>query len=1006
MPLIPSTWLNSLTVNTTTPGTQNQPDIAQLANGNILVTWDSYSDTGVGSPDGADVLGQLFDPMGTRIGTEFLINAASTSEDERDSDIVALPGGGFIVIYHADDFQAVGGSNIMLEEFSATGAPVSEIAVVVQDSGIGAFPNYANPRGAAASDTSVLVVYEKSSALGASGIFGKVYDPTTNTYSSEIAVISGEGNRSAELTVLSNGTYAIVANRSETAGGGDNSLFFRVLDATGANVIAQTIVSGTDTNGANDTEVSITALTGGGFVLAWSSVNGADTDVLYRVYSNAGAELASGVTGSTLAADDNNEPAVTSLTDGSFVIAYDDDVNDTLHATHYSAAGVNLGDFVFATTGTEISVTDLADGRLAVTYLSEGGEIQMEILDTRDAPNATGVYTPAQWQVGTAGNDVFTAAANAATIHGHTGNDTITDGLGANTIFGDSGNDRINVTGVIDTDAYFGGIGNDFINWSANTNGNGIVFNLALGTAVLGAGSEVMGGFEHLIGTAGNDTINGTALANSLIGGSGNDTINGDAGNDVLNGGTGNDVLTGGLGNDLFIVDSASDVINEGTGQGTSDWVAASVSFVLAADDNIERLSTTSLAGLATINLKGNALSQTITGNAGTNTLNDGGGAADRLIGNLGNDTYIVGNARTIIDEGIGQGINDLVATSVSFVLAADDNIERLSTTSSLGLAAINLTGNAFAQRITGNAGANRIEDGLGVADTLVGGTGNDTYVVRNAGTLIVEGTGGGTNDGVFAAVSFVLAADDNIELLATTSVAGTTAINLTGNAFAQRIFGNAAANRLESGAGAADTLIGGGGNDTYFVRNSGTLIVENTGFGTADSVGTSVSFTLAADDNIEFLSAIPATGTTAINLTGNALGQGITGNSGANRIDGKGGNDILTGGAGADVFVFTTALAATNIDRIAGYDRVSDQIEIDNAVFTGMIDTNTILAAQAYTFNTTGLATQGTHRIIYETDTGFLWFDQDGSGTTFAAKHFATVAIGTALSASEFTVI
>ena len=165
-------------------------------------------------------------------------------------------------------------------------------------------------------------------------------------------------------------------------------------------------------------------------------------------------------------------------------------------------------------------------------------------------------------------------------------------------------------------------------------------------------------------------------------------------------------------------------------------------------------------------------------------------------------------------------------------------------------------------------------------------------------------------------------------------------------------------------------------------------------------SVQISVSYTLGA--NLENLTL---TDTTAINLTGNALAQSITGNAGANRIDGKGGNDTLTGGAGADVFVFTSALGATNIDRIVGYTAAADQIEIENAVFTGMIDNNVALAASAFTSNLTGLATLATQRIIYETDTGFLWFDQDGTGGV-AARHFATVTIGTALAASEFTVI
>ena len=43
--------------------------------------------------------------------------------------------------------------------------------------------------------------------------------------------------------------------------------------------------------------------------------------------------------------------------------------------------------------------------------------------------------------------------------------------------------------------------------------------------------------------------------------------------------------------------------------------------------------------------------------------------------------------------------------------------------------------------------------------------------------------------------VNYVLAAGTEIELLATTDAGGTTAINLTGNAFSQTILGNAGAN-------------------------------------------------------------------------------------------------------------------------------------------------------------------------------------------------------------------
>jgi serralysin len=112
-----------------------------------------------------------------------------------------------------------------------------------------------------------------------------------------------------------------------------------------------------------------------------------------------------------------------------------------------------------------------------------------------------------------------------------------------------------------------------------------------------------------------------------------------------------------------------------------------------------------------------------------------------------------------------------------------------------------------------------------------------------------------------------------------------------------------------------------------------------------------------------------------------------------------------LNGGAGADVFVFSTVAGVGNVDRIAGFVS-ADQIEIENAVFTGLIDTNTPLTAGAFAFNNSGLATEAGHRIIYQTTTGFVFYDADGSAGPAGSVHFATVDLGTVLAANDFTVI
>ncbi|MER8383848.1 calcium-binding protein, partial [Mesorhizobium sp. M1399] len=182
--------------------------------------------------------------------------------------------------------------------------------------------------------------------------------------------------------------------------------------------------------------------------------------------------------------------------------------------------------------------------------------------------------------------------------------------------------------------------------------------------------------------------------------------------------------------------------------------------------------------------------SDTLYGTSGDDVFHGAGGHT--MIGYGGNDTYYVDDIRDKEIEAVSGGTDKALA-SVSHVLSAGSEIELLATSNPSGTTAINLTGNEFAQTIQGNAGANVI-NGLGGADKMVGYGGNDTYHVDNAADRVFEAVGGGT-DRVFTSVSHVLSAGSEIELLGTTNSSGTTAINLTGNEFAQTILGNAANN-------------------------------------------------------------------------------------------------------------------------------------------------------------------------------------------------------------------
>ena len=61
-------------------------------------------------------------------------------------------------------------------------------------------------------------------------------------------------------------------------------------------------------------------------------------------------------------------------------------------------------------------------------------------------------------------------------------------------------------------------------------------------------------------------------------------------------------------------------------------------------------------------------------------------------------------------------------------------------------------------------------------------------------------------------------------------------------------------------------------------------------------------------------------------------------------------------------------------------------------------------MAAGAFVKNTSGNAADSSDRIIYESDTGRLYFDRDGTG--LAAKvHFATLDMNLGLTHADFFV-
>ncbi|MDB5506749.1 MAG: Poly(Beta-D-mannuronate) epimerase 2 [Devosia sp.] len=442
-------------------------------------------------------------------------------------------------------------------------------------------------------------------------------------------------------------------------------------------------------------------------------------------------------------------------------------------------------------------------------------------------------------------------------------------------------------------------------------------------------------------------TVTGDISDDSFTGDEAIDVVAGLGGDDDLAGGDNNDRLSGGDGNDLLRGGNGNDVLKGGNG---SDFLI---------------------------------------GGAGNDTLS-GLAGVDTMLGGIGNDVYEVDDVHDVVSETSTVPTEiDTVLSSVTFVIGA--NIENFRLTGSAGIFA---TGNGLANTIIGNAAVNAIDGGAGNdildgglgLDRLYGGLGDDIFVLVDAFDKVSDSGGIDTITSTITRSLVGYAAIENLTLL------GNTVLDGTGNALANTLIGNGIRNVLD-GLGGADRMIGYGGNDTYIVDNIGDLIVEAVGAG-QDTVNSSVSFTLAA--NVEVLVLKGASSTAG---AGNAGSNHISGNSGNNLINGLLGSDVLQGGAGKDSFEFSTALSATNVDRILDFVAADDTIRLDDAVFSAL--STGALSSTAYCFGTA--AADANSRIIFNTSSRSLYYDADGTGA-IEARQFAIVDTGT-LTAADFLV-
>lgn len=544
----------------------------------------------------------------------------------------------------------------------------------------------------------------------------------------------------------------------------------------------------------------------------------------------------------------------------------------------------------------------------------------------------------------------------------------------------------------------------------------------------------------------------GNGRANTIMGGTSGDTLNGLGGSDMLIGGTGDDTLIGGLG---------ADVLDGGAGSGDYASYVNATTGVTASLANPSS-NTGEAAGDTYISIErlaGSSFNDTLVGDAGANTLR-GNAGADVLNGGAGSDyasytTATMGLTASLSNPGINTGdaagdtyisIESLAGSNFDDILVGDasdntfqgnlgaDQIDggagfdyasyfnaTTGVTASLANAAINageaagdtyaqiegLTGSAFADILVGNGGDNWLLGGGG-ADKLDGGSGFDTAGYGNSTiALTVSLLDPSANTGEAAGDVY-------------TSIEG-----VSGSSFNDILIGNAGANTLSGGFG-NDSLSGGDGNDQLiggsgddFLEGGAGADVFNGGDGT-DTVSYyqySVSGGAGVIASLEnaSINTGDATGDTYVsveNLAGTFWNDTLIGTSGNNVIDGvngtdvfngRGGMDTLIGNGGGDTFVFDSVIGAGNLATISGFVHGQDHFNLDNAIFT-QLGAEGALGAGAFVNGAAAL--DANDRIIFNTATGNVSYDADGSGAG-AAVVFATMQnLGVALDHTDFMIV
>lgn len=303
-------------VNVTTMSDQKAPSVTGLADGGWIVTWQSNNQDG----SGYGIYQQRYDKTGTPVSTSDMRVNLTTSSDQADPSVTALPDGGWVVTWVSQNQDVGWNGGIYQQRYDKNGSALFATDKLVNTATL---PDQSLPSVTALSDGGWVVTWVADGQDGSSaGIYQQRYNAAGATIGLETrvnALTDGVQTRPA-VTSLADGGW-VVTWESHSSGSTGNTIYQQRYDASGApSSTADLPVEVT----AGDYKVisSVAGLSDGGWAVTWTTYN-TGGDIVQQRFDKNGTALLGAPQRVNVNTNGLQEPAsVTSLKDGGWVVVW------------------------------------------------------------------------------------------------------------------------------------------------------------------------------------------------------------------------------------------------------------------------------------------------------------------------------------------------------------------------------------------------------------------------------------------------------------------------------------------------------------------------------------------------------------------------------------------------------------------------------------------------------------------------------------------------------------